>query len=140
MAGISNNLLKLLNQKRELQVLADKSDKITSSIANIQNLVSEGILSQQDVDDILSEYKSSISTRVDRLLSDLEDQANNIAQTAVVESNDKAKNITTVITGTPVILPPPTTYALENSTILDIEEDINLQVTSLVNQIKSVIK
>lgn len=137
--GISNNLLKQLNLLRELSQISDKVEDISEFFNQVQQLVDNDILSQEEADSLLSEYKGFINELVDNIIADEENIADNIAQTSVIETNDKVKNIAITIAGTPVILPPPVTYFTENTTLLATESSITTQVNALINKIKGIL-
>jgi translation initiation factor IF-2 len=128
MPGISNELLKLSATVREINVIVDKLEGVVAFVTRMTDLEQLGIFLREEIEGIIDEYKAAIMAEITAIIAKKIQEANEIAQTSVAEANDKVKNITPVIAGVPVIIPPPATYIAENVQIL-------LQVAVLTNEL-----
>lgn len=137
MAGISNELLRLSTTIRELQPIVAKLGEIDSFVSSILNMVDQEIYTQQEADGIVREYKAGALQGVNDIINKFRATANDIAKTSVVEANDKVKNITPMIQGSPVITPLPVIYVGENVTILSQESVLSAQMSNILSQIQN---
>ena len=139
MAGISDEVLKLNNIVRELSPIVSRLSDVSTYFDNIQQLVTDEIMSQVDATALIDEYKGTVQAEVDKIVAEEADKAIWTAQTGQAEANDKAEKLTTTISGLPVITPPPATWAAENVVILATIPALVVDVADLLDQITTVL-
>lgn len=136
---ISDTLFKLKRSVNEIQKIVEILPGVSAYFVALNDAVQEEALTQEEADMMKNQYKNNVLSEVSTILSEEEFNAEVVGTSSVIEANDKVKNITPTISGSPVIVPPPATYQAENTSLLSAVGSLTAQLNSMLSQINSVV-
>lgn len=87
-----------------LQAISSVMSDIPSTLANLQSLVTSGILDANEVALIISEYKQSIKTAITVEKAICNSEADIHAKASETETNKKMGTLTPIIAATPILI------------------------------------
>lgn len=110
--SVTAKFIETKNSINKLEKLAKELPKALSALAGLNNLVQNGEMEQSDLDNLIKNYKQQAKELISEEVKKAKKESEIISKAAETEVNNKIKNLTPVIAGVPVILPPPPTYAI----------------------------
>lgn len=115
-------------------------DAVKETFKNMEKLVSEGVLTQSEADEMKKDYKNQIKESIADELAKAKEEGDLISKAAENEVNSKIKNMTPIIYGSPVIVSPtPPQAGIKSAAFLSEVPKIAKDLVSIINKINSVI-
>jgi len=130
-----------ISNKKALNIIKPIKDQLQNISAMLQKadyLVQQGVMAVDEIKDITDTYKLAVKTMVQQILADAITEAVIEAIGAEGETNDKLKGITPIISGVPVISPPPAASAISVAALLTLGLQAADELNTLIADITKV--
>lgn len=137
MAAISTEFLQKKSSVLKLQYLSDQMSDINDTLSSMQSLADSGVLSSDEVNSMIADYKSQLQSTINNELSKASDEADMLSSSSESEVNAKLKSVAPVIAGVPVITDPtPIQAAADEATFLGNVVEVSDDLTTILNNLQ----